>query len=161
MNFSSIIKLLAFAFAATECATIRKETLAWSCTKMTRLFDLSEASYKIFALDMDFNSGRRLRRQQMVDIHQDSRVFMTKIHARISHVLTDLETVDSQTGAEISRALIFMAEIIETEFNVNQILSRSSRQSEKSKKNSDLIAERAKLSLKHITESFMSISAQC
>lgn len=139
-----------------------KGSLGHACTgePLNKLITLAKTTNAIFALGVnEENSSRRLRRHhQGAEMHQHVDRFMQKTHHQLKKITADLEQIGplSKEALQVDRAIRFMTEIIESNYEIKQ-----TEQIIKSGLNLDMVEERALMSLKRITETFLIISAQC
>ena len=156
-----MIKTLFTLVAIVAAAPAKQATLAAACKEqpLIKLVNLAKATNAIFALGVNEENSRRLRRHHNgAEMHQHVSHFMDKTHHQLSRTLVDLESIGplSEHAIQIERAVRFMSEIIES----NYALSKK-HHNQKKNLNIDLVEERALVSLKRITETFLTISAQC
>ena len=156
-----MIKALFTLVACVAAAPAKQATLAAACKEqpLVKLVNLAKATNAIFALGVNEENSRRLRRHHNgAEMHQHVLHFMDKTHHQLSRTLIDLEAIAplSEHAVQIERAVRFMSEIIES----NYVLSNK-HHNQKKIVNVDLVEERALLSLKRITETFLTIAAQC
>ena len=157
----TFLTLIAVASAAPAMSQ-HNGSLAHACNSepLDKIITLAKAANAIFSLGVnDENSSRRLRRHhQGAEMHQHVDRFMSKMHHQLTQITADLAQIGplSKDALQVERAIRFMAEIIEDNFS-----TKAPAQAAKQVVNVDMVEERALLSLKRITETFMVISAQC
>ena len=156
-----MIKALFTIVALVAAAPAKQATLAAACKEqpLIKLVNLAKATNAIFALGVNEENSRRLRRHHHgAEMHHDVSHFMEKTHQQLHRTLLDLGAIGplSEYAIQIERAVRFMSEIIES----NYALTKKHHHQKKTM-NTDLVEERALLSLKRITETFLTISAQC
>ena len=161
-----MVKITFMTFIAIASTTnLHQGSLAHACNSepLDKIITLAGALNAIFSLGVnDENGSRRLRRHhQGADMHQHVDRFMAKMHRRLTHITADLAQIRplSKDALQVERAIRFMTEIIEDNYATKTPVAQ--RQAARHSVNTDLVEERAILSLKRITETYMVISAQC
>ena len=157
---SLILAVIAFVNAAS---VHRQGSLGAACDhpSLAKLTTLAGTTNAIFAMGIneELPSSRRLRRHhQGADLHQHADRFMMSQHASLTEVLGDLEALGNlnERANQIKRAIGYMTQIIELDFGIVNLVPSSNNAI-----NMDLVEERALISLKQVTETFISIGAQC
>ena len=176
MNIYTLVTILVVPAYASSLRNFK--TLGCHCEKehFKKLVTLSQTTQRIFDLDPKFGdtpsnerSQIRLRRHAHVSLRQNAATFMEQIHQKIAKTRNDLGNIRSPNADKIDRVLDFMAQIIAEEYDVIQTAKTAKKQQQsqtaktarKQQKNRDLVVERATISLKRITATFISISLQC
>ena len=159
-----ILNALIAIAAASALRVPQSKSIKCVCNeeKFKSLITIAEMSHHIFndflesKHNVRFRPSRVRRHKHEVDMSQNVEIFNKKIHQKLSKILKDLSFVslESATGDHLKRTLDYFIKVLNVGKSEIEFFQKSS-------KNENLLLERSKISFRHITEIFLSISFQC